>query len=29
MKISPKTLAAQAEATGFRPDMLEKVALLL
>ena len=22
-------LAAQAEATGFRPDMLEKVALLL
>ncbi len=29
MKISPETLAAQAEATGFRPDMLEKVALLL
>ncbi|HPC03067.1 MAG TPA: nucleotidyl transferase AbiEii/AbiGii toxin family protein [Syntrophales bacterium] len=29
MKISPQTLAAQAEATGFRPDMLEKVALLL
>jgi predicted nucleotidyltransferase component of viral defense system len=29
MKISPETLAVQAEATGFRPDMLEKVALLL
>lgn len=29
MKISPETLIAQAEATGFRPDMLEKVALLL
>ncbi len=29
MKISPETLAIQAEATGFRPDMLEKVALLL
>jgi predicted nucleotidyltransferase component of viral defense system len=29
MKISPETLAAQAESTGFRPDMLEKVALLL
>lgn len=29
MKISPETLVAQAEATGFRPDMLEKVALLL
>jgi|GEM_PF-1820712 len=28
MKISPETLAVQAEATGFRPDMLEKVALL-
>jgi len=25
MKISPETLVAQAEATGFRPDMLEKV----
>lgn len=29
MKISPEMLAAQAEATGFRPDMLEKVGLLL
>ncbi|MCX5855863.1 MAG: nucleotidyl transferase AbiEii/AbiGii toxin family protein [Deltaproteobacteria bacterium] len=29
MSISPETLAAQAEATGFRPDMLEKVGLLL
>ena len=29
MKISPETLAVHAEATGFRPDMLEKVALLL
>jgi predicted nucleotidyltransferase component of viral defense system len=29
MKISSETLIAQAEATGFRPDMLEKVALLL
>ena len=29
MKISPEMLVAQAEATGFRPDMLEKVALLL
>lgn len=29
MKISRETLTAQAEATGFRPDMLEKVALLL
>lgn len=29
MKISPETLAVQSEATGFRPDMLEKVALLL
>ena len=29
MKISPETLADQAEATGFRPDMVEKVALLL
>ena len=26
---TPETLAVQAEATGFRPDMLEKVALLL
>lgn len=29
MKISPETLVNQAEATGFRPDMLEKVGLLL
>jgi hypothetical protein len=29
MKISSETLTTQAEATGFRPDMLEKVALLL
>ena len=29
MKISPETLTKQAEATGFRPDMLEKVGLLL
>jgi len=29
MRISPEMLAAQSEATGFRPDMLEKVGLLL
>jgi len=29
MKISPEKLAAEAEATGFRPDILEKVAHLL
>lgn len=29
MKISPETLVKQAETTGFRPDMLEKVGLLL
>ncbi len=29
MRISSETLANQAETTGFRPDMLEKVALLL
>ena len=29
MKISPETLIKQSEATGFRPDMLEKVGLLL
>jgi predicted nucleotidyltransferase component of viral defense system len=29
MKISPEKLTAEAEATGFRPDMLEKVAHLL
>ena len=29
MKISPEKLAAEAEATGFRPDVLEKVARLL
>ena len=29
MRISSETLAKQAEATGFRPDMLEKAALLL
>jgi predicted nucleotidyltransferase component of viral defense system len=29
MKFSPEKLAAEAEATGFRPDVLEKVALLL
>ena len=29
MKISPERLAAEVEATGFQPDMLEKVAQLL
>lgn len=29
MKISPEKLIAEAEATGFRPDVLEKVAHLL
>lgn len=29
MKISPETLIKQAETNGFRPDMLEKVGLLL
>jgi hypothetical protein len=29
MKISPEILAVEAEATGFRPDVLEKVAQLL
>ena len=29
MKISSETLVKQAETTGFRPDMLEKVGLLL
>ena len=29
MRISPEKLAAEAEATGFRPDVLEKVAHLL
>lgn len=29
MKISPEKLAAEVEATGFRPDVLEKVAQLL
>lgn len=29
VKFSPETLVKQAEATGFRPDMLEKVGLLL
>jgi len=29
VRISSETLAKQAEATGFRPDMLEKVGLLL
>jgi len=29
MKISPEKLVAEAEATGFRPDVLEKVAQLL
>lgn len=29
MKISPEKLAAEAEATGFRPDALEKVVHLL
>ncbi len=29
MRISPEMLIAQAEATGFRPDVLEKVAHLL
>ena len=29
MKISPEKLAAEAEATGFRSDVIEKVAYLL
>ena len=29
MKISPEKLSAEAEATGFRPDVLEKVAHLV
>jgi predicted nucleotidyltransferase component of viral defense system len=29
MRISPEKLAAEAESTGFRPDVLEKVAHLL
>jgi hypothetical protein len=29
VRISPETFVSQAEATGFRPDMLEKVGLLL
>ena len=29
MRISPEKLAAEAEATGFRPDVLEKAAHLL
>jgi hypothetical protein len=29
MKISPEKLPAEAQATGFRPDVLEKVAHLL
>ena len=29
VKFSPETLVKQAEATGFRPDKLEKVGLLL
>ena len=29
MNISPDKLVAEAEATGFRPDLLEKVAHLL
>lgn len=29
MKISHEKLTAQAEATGFRPEVLEKVAHLL
>ena len=29
MKISTEKLAAESEATGFRPDVLEKVAHLL
>jgi len=29
VRISPETLVNQAEATGFWPDMLEKVGLLL
>lgn len=29
MIISPEKLAAEAEATGFRPEVLEKVAHLL
>ena len=29
MRLSPETLAAEAEATGFRPDVLEKAIQLL
>ena len=29
MRISPQKLSAEAESTGFRPDLLEKVAHLL
>ena len=29
MRLSPETLAAEAEATGFRPDILEKAIQLL
>jgi hypothetical protein len=29
VKISPEMLATQAEASGFRPDLLEKVARLI
>ena len=29
MKISPEKLAAESETTGFRPDVLEKIAHLL
>lgn len=29
MRISPEKLAAEAQATGFRPDVLEKAARLL
>jgi Nucleotidyl transferase AbiEii toxin, Type IV TA system len=29
MRVSPKKLAAEAQKTGFRPDLLEKVAQLL
>jgi hypothetical protein len=28
VRISPETLVNQAEATGFRPDMLEKVDMI-
>jgi len=29
MKLSPEILAAESESTGFRPELIEKVARLL